>query len=123
MSEKEGLTAAIEMFRWRGEEEEAEETRRSGVDLLFWSSVADNLGAVQALATEGNAYPGGQLKLHRPGKRSQYLNESGHMFMHSIMILDTYIRIELRVISDEILGFHTSYPAPLYTLQIFSPAL
>ena len=93
VSAKEGLAAAIDMFRWRGEEEEAEETRRSGVDLLFWSSVADNLGAVQALATEGNAYPGGQLKLHRPGKRSQYLNESGHMFMHSIMILDTYIRI------------------------------
>ena len=66
---KEGLAAAITMFRWRGEEEEAEETRRSGVDLLFWSAVADNLGAVRALATEGNAYPGGRLRFHRPGKR------------------------------------------------------
>jgi hypothetical protein len=69
VSVKGGLAAAIEMFRWRGEEKEAEETRRSGVDLLFWSAVADNLGAVRALATEGNAYPGGRLKLHRPGKR------------------------------------------------------
>ena len=69
VSAKEGLAAAIEMFRWRGEAEEAEETRRSGVDLLFWSTVADNLGAVRALATEGHAYPGGRLKLHRPGKR------------------------------------------------------
>ena len=68
VSEKEGLTAAIEMFRWRGEEEEAEETRRSGVDLMFWSTLADNLGAVRALATEGNAFPGGRLKFHRPGK-------------------------------------------------------
>ena len=68
VSAKEGLAAAIEMFRWRGEEEEAEETRRSGVDLMFWSTLADNLGAVRALATEGNAFPGGRLKFHRPGK-------------------------------------------------------
>jgi hypothetical protein len=69
VSAKEGLAAAIEMFSWRGEEEEAEETRRSGVNLLFWSTLADNLGAVRALATEGNAYPGGRLQFHRPGKR------------------------------------------------------
>ena len=69
VSAKEGLTAAIEMFRWRGEDEEAGETHKSGVDLLFWSALADNLGAVRALATEGNAYPGGRLKFHRPGKR------------------------------------------------------
>ena len=68
VSAKEGLAAAIEMFRWRGEEEEAEETRRSGVDLMFWSTLADNLGAVRALATEGNAFPGGRLRFHRPGK-------------------------------------------------------
>ena len=69
VSAKEGLTAAITMFRWRGEAKEAEETRTSGVDLLFWSALADNLGAVCALSTEGNAYPGGRLKLHRPGKK------------------------------------------------------
>ena len=69
VSAKEGLAAAIEMFRWRGEQEEAEETSTSGVDLLFWSALADNLGAVRALATDGNAYPGGRLKFHRPGKR------------------------------------------------------
>ena len=63
-----GLEAAKRMFRWRGKREEAEETRRSGVDLLFWCSLADNLGAVRALATEGNAFPGGRLKLHRPGE-------------------------------------------------------
>ena len=68
MSAKEGLTVAIAMFRWRGEDEEAEETRTSGVDLLFWSAIAGNLGAVRALSTEGNAYPGGRLKFHRPGK-------------------------------------------------------
>ena len=67
VSAKEGLTAAIEMFRWRGEDEEAEETRVSGVDLLLWSTLADNLGAVRALTTEGNDYPGGRLRIHRPG--------------------------------------------------------
>ena len=69
VSAKEGLAAAITMFRWRGEAKEAEETRRSGVDLLFWSAIANNLGAVRALATEGGAYPGGRLRFHRPGKR------------------------------------------------------
>ena len=68
VSAKEGLDVAIEMFRWRGEEKEAEETRTSGVDLLFWSAVADNLGAVRALATEGEPFPGGRLRIHRPGK-------------------------------------------------------
>ena len=64
---KDGLADAIEMFRWRGEEAEAEETRRSGVDLLFWSAVADNLGAVRALATKGKSFPGGRIRYHRPG--------------------------------------------------------
>ena len=63
-----GLEAAKRMFRWRGKRAEAEETRRSGVDLLFWCSLASNLSAVRALATEGNAFPGGRLKFHRPGE-------------------------------------------------------
>ena len=68
VSAKSGLAAAIEMFRWRGEVAEEEETRRSGVDLLYWSTIADNLGAVRALATKGNAFPGGRLRFHRAGK-------------------------------------------------------
>ena len=68
VSAKCGLAAAIEMFRWRGEVAEEEETRRSGVDLLYWSTIADNLGAVRALATKGNAFPGGRLRFHRAGK-------------------------------------------------------
>ena len=92
VSVKEGLAAAIKMFRWRGEAKEAEETHRSGLNLLFWSTLADNLGAVRALAkegnevipfhggqfsfsdsvraasSEGNPFPGGRLRFHRPGK-------------------------------------------------------
>ena len=91
VSAKEGLVAAIKMFRWRGEAKDAEETHRSGVNLLFWSTLADNLGAVRTLAkeenevipfgpfslsasvraglTEGGAFPGGRLMFHRPGKQ------------------------------------------------------
>ena len=61
-TEEGGLDAAIKMFRWRGDEEEAEETRRSGVNLLFWSVLANNLGAVCALATKDAPFPGGRVR-------------------------------------------------------------
>ena len=50
-----GLEEARQLFQWRGEEEEETETRRTGVDLLFFCALSDNLQAVEDLLAR---YPG-----------------------------------------------------------------
>ena len=45
-----GLNAVRTMFRWRDSLREAEETRVTGVGLLFWSAIVGNVEAIQELA-------------------------------------------------------------------------
>ena len=52
---KSGLAAARELFRWRDDETESAETERTGIGLLFWSSLSDNVEAVLELAKEAAA--------------------------------------------------------------------
>ena len=52
---KSGLAAARELFRWRDDETEAAETKRTGLGLLFWCSLNDNVEAVLELAKEAKA--------------------------------------------------------------------
>ena len=51
-----GIGGAREMFRWRDDETEKEETRRTGVGLMFWSAMAGNAEAVRALAADGSTH-------------------------------------------------------------------
>ena len=46
-TDKTGLALARAMFRWRGERKEAEEKKRCGVGILFWSALSNNLDAVR----------------------------------------------------------------------------
>ena len=48
-SQQVALDVVRESIRWRGDVMEAEETRRTGVGLLFWCAVADNVGACRAV--------------------------------------------------------------------------
>jgi hypothetical protein len=48
-SQQVALDVVRESIRWRGDAVEAEETRRTGVGLLFWCAVADNVGACSAV--------------------------------------------------------------------------
>jgi hypothetical protein len=43
------------MFRWRDSLTEAEETRVTGVGLLFWSAIVGNVEAIQELAAANAA--------------------------------------------------------------------
>ena len=45
-----GLDAARTQFRWRGEEQEAAETRQTGVGIVFWCAISDNGNAMRELA-------------------------------------------------------------------------
>ena len=71
---KHGLAAARELFRWRDDATEAAETIRTGVGLLFWSSLNNNVEAVLELAKEAaaNTNQGGgnesnnTLRVNRP---------------------------------------------------------
>ena len=47
-----GIGGAREMFRWRDDATEKEETRQTGVGLMFWSALAGNAEAVRALAAD-----------------------------------------------------------------------
>lgn len=72
--EDNGLAAARRLFRWRDDVNvEDEETRRTGVGLLFWSSLSDNLEAVHALGK--TATTGGRWQ-----KRNDTLREKGELF-------------------------------------------
>ena len=46
-TDKTGLALARAMFRWRSELKEAEEKKRCGVGILFWSALSNNLDAVR----------------------------------------------------------------------------
>jgi hypothetical protein len=73
-----GLDAVRTMFRWRDSLREAEETRVTGVGLLFWSAIVGNVEAIQELAAANTAdeeaaatTPSGSpttdvLRIHRP---------------------------------------------------------
>jgi ankyrin repeat protein len=65
---------ARELFRWRDDETETTETKRTGIGLLFWCSLNDNVEAVLELAKEAAANKNGRgrneshnaLRIHRP---------------------------------------------------------
>lgn len=65
-----GLAAARELFRWRDDATEAKETARSGVGLLFWCSMQDNVKAVLELAEQsrhgGKNESNSSTRIHRP---------------------------------------------------------
>ena len=71
---KSGIAAARELFRWRDDATEAAETKRTGVGLLFWCSLNDNVEAVLELAKEaaantsrgGRNEPNNALRITRP---------------------------------------------------------
>ena len=74
-NEDDGLAAARRLFRWRDDANvEDEETRRTGVGLLFWSSLSDNLEAVHALGKTA-ATGGGRWQT-----RNDTLREKGELF-------------------------------------------
>ena len=74
-NEDDGLAATRRLFRWRDDANvEDEETRRTGVGLLFWSSLSDNLEAVHALGKTA-ATGGGQWQT-----RNDTLREKGELF-------------------------------------------
>jgi hypothetical protein len=61
-----GLAAARKMFRWRDDATEADETRKTGLGLIFWSAAANNIEALQSLApVEGAAVTGATMTVHR----------------------------------------------------------
>ena len=79
---KSGLAAARALFRWRDDATEAEETKRTGIGLLFWSSLNDNVEAVLELAEEAAANKNegmsnetkNTLRVHRPDLFGIFLN-------------------------------------------------
>jgi hypothetical protein len=44
-----GLGAALRLFRWRSDTTEALETKRTGVGMMFWAALNDNVEAVLEL--------------------------------------------------------------------------
>jgi hypothetical protein len=65
-----GLAAARELFRWRDDATEAKETARTGVGLLFWCCMQDNVKAVLELAERsrhgGCNESNSATRIHRP---------------------------------------------------------
>ena len=68
-----GLAAARALFRWRDDATEAAETKRTGVGLLFWCSMSDNVEAVRELAREAAAQQGGGSGDHRSNETNNIL--------------------------------------------------
>ena len=59
---KSGLAAARELFRWRDDETETAETKRTGIGLLFWCSLNDNVEAVLELAKKAAVIKNGRSR-------------------------------------------------------------
>jgi len=84
-----GLAAARALFRWRDDATESAETERTGIGLLFWCSLNDNVEAVLELAKEAaaNTDEGGSdesnkaLRIHRPDLFGVFFNGTTALHM------------------------------------------
>ena len=97
---KNGIAAARALFRWRDDATEAEETKRTGMGLLVWSSLNNNLGAVLELAEEAAANksegssnePNNALRVHRPDLFGVFLK--GLTALHAAAFVGSWPMVE-----------------------------
>ena len=97
---KNGIAAARALFRWRDDATEAEETKRTGMGLLVWSSLNNNLGAVLELAEEAAANksegssnePNNALRVHRPDLFGVFLK--GVTALHAAAFVGSWPLVE-----------------------------
>lgn len=71
-----GLEAALRLFRWRDDTTEALETKRTGVGMMFWAALNDNVEAMLELEsmTHVSAVSSQALRIDRGdlfGKRTR----------------------------------------------------
>ena len=88
-----GIDGAREMFRWRDDATEKEETRRTGVGLMFWSAMAGNAEAVRALAAdEATNHPNHSLSVFYPMLFS--IGQLGNTALHVATVSSDWATME-----------------------------